>query len=117
MARKPSKTKQDQDAAQQPVDPEQVETSEAETQPEVAGGEQSEPEAQPAPEPQPDAAASENLENGAPEEKPAAKTTARMVEAKLKTRHCRGGICKEAKEKMWMTQGEYERLKKYDRVE
>ncbi|MAI34076.1 MAG: hypothetical protein CMM07_20710 [Rhodopirellula sp.] len=112
MARKPSKTKQDQDAAQQPVDPEQVETSEPETQPEAADGEQSEPETQPAAEPQSETAGSEEQEV-----KPAAKTKARMVEATLKTRHCRGGICKEAKEKMWMTQGEYDRLKRYDRVE
>ncbi|WP_418141517.1 hypothetical protein NUW46_04915 [Marinobacter sp. MA] len=117
MARKPSKTKQDQDATQQPVDPEQVETSEAETQTEAAGGEQNESETQRAAEPQPEAAAAEDPENGAPEEKPAAKTTARMVEATLKTRHCRGGICKEAGETMLMTQGEYDRLKKYDRVE
>lgn len=112
MARKPSKTKQDQATEQQPVDPEQVETSEAETQPETADGEQNEPETQPAVEPQSEAAGSEEQEG-----KPAARTKARMVEATLKTRHCRGGICKEAQEKMWMTQGEYERLKKYDRVE
>lgn len=51
------------------------------------------------------------------EKKEAAKTTVRMVEAKLKTRHCHGGLCKEAGETMRMTQGEYDRLKKYDRVE
>ena len=119
MARKPSKTKQDQTTEQKPVDPEQVEASEAETQPEVAGGEQSqtEPETQPAAESESEAAAPEASENGAPDEKPAAKTTARMVEATLKTRHCRGGICKGAGETMSMTRGEYDRLKKYDRVE
>lgn len=114
MARKPSKTKQDQATEQQPVDPEQVETSEAETQPEVAGGEQSQPESttQPAEEPQSETAGPEEKEG-----QPAARTKARMVEATLKTRHCRGGICKEAGETMSMTQGEYDRLKKYDRVE
>lgn len=44
-------------------------------------------------------------------------TTARMVEAKLKARHCIGGVCKEKGDTMRMTQGEYARLKKYDRVE
>lgn len=44
-------------------------------------------------------------------------TKARMVEAKLKTRHCIGGVCKEKGDTMRMTQGEYERLKKYGRVE
>ncbi len=114
MARKPSKTKQDQATEQQPVDPEQVETSEAETQSEVAVAEQSEPESttQTTADPQ-----SETAATGETEGKPAARTKARMVEATLKTRHCRGGICKEAKEKMWMTQGEYDRLKKYGRVE
>tara|TARA_B100002003_G_scaffold65103_1_gene60504 strand:+ start:3763 stop:4101 length:339 start_codon:yes stop_codon:yes gene_type:complete len=112
MARKPNKTKQDQDAAQQPVDPEKVETSEAETQPETAVGEQNDPETQPAAEPQSETAGPEEQEG-----KPAARTKARMVEATLKTRHCRGGICKEAGETMLMTQGEYDRLKKYDRVE
>lgn len=112
MARKTSKTKQDQATEQQTVDPEQVETSEAETQPGTAAGEHSEPETQQAAGPQSETVGSEEQEG-----KPAAKTTARMVEATLKTRHCRGGICKEAKEKMWMTQGEYDRLKKYDRVE
>lgn len=114
MARKPSKTKQDQATDQQPVDPEKVETSEAETQPEAAGGEQSEPESttQPTAEPQSETAGSEEKEG-----QPAARTKARMVEATLKTRHCRGGICKEAGETMSMTQGEYDRLKKYDRVE
>lgn len=114
MARKPSKTQQDQATEQQPVDPEKVETSEAETQTETAGGEQSqtEPETEPAAAPKAETAASEQKEG-----EPAARTKARMVEATLKTRHCRGGICKEAKEAMWMTQGEYDRLKKYDRVE
>ncbi|WP_375581821.1 hypothetical protein ABWH88_06820 [Marinobacter adhaerens] len=114
MARKPSKTKQDQSTDQQPVDPEKVETSEAETQPEAAGGEQSEPESttQPTAEPQSETAGPEEQEAN-----PAARTRARMVEATLKTRHCRGGICKVAGETMSMTQGEYDRLKKYDRVE
>ena len=44
-------------------------------------------------------------------------TKARMVEAKLKTRHCIGGVCKEKGDTMRMTQGEYDRLKKYGRVE
>tara|TARA_B100000214_G_scaffold343542_1_gene292108 strand:+ start:200 stop:538 length:339 start_codon:yes stop_codon:yes gene_type:complete len=112
MARKPSKTKQDQDSAQQPVDPEQVETSEAETQPETTAGEHNEPETQQAAGPQAETAGSEEQEGN-----PASRTKARMVEATLKTRHCRGGICKEAGETMSMTQGEYDRLKKYDRVE
>ena len=112
MARKPSKTKQDQDSAQQPVDPEQVETSEAETQQETGAGEHNEPETQQAEGPQAETAGSEEQEGN-----PAARTKARMVEATLKTRHCRGGICKEAGETILMTQGEYDRLKKYDRVE
>ena len=45
------------------------------------------------------------------------KTKGGMVDAVLKTRHCRGGNCKEAGETMRMSRGEYERLKKYDRVE
>jgi hypothetical protein len=114
MARKPSKTKQDQATEQQPVDPEKVETSEAETHPEVAGGEQSEPESATQPEAEPQ---SETAESEEKEAQPAARTRARMVEATLKTRHCRGGICKEAGDTMRMTQGEYDRLKKYDRVE
>lgn len=52
-----------------------------------------------------------------PKDKTTPATTARMVEAKLRTRHCRGGICKEKGEIMPMTQGEYERLKQYGRVE
>jgi len=44
-------------------------------------------------------------------------TKAKMVEAKLLTRHCRGGLCKEKGDTMRMTQGEYERLKRYGRVE
>lgn len=44
-------------------------------------------------------------------------TRARMVDATLKARHCRGGTCKEAGETMRMTAGEYERLKKHGRVE
>ncbi|WP_417315692.1 hypothetical protein [Cycloclasticus pugetii] len=39
------------------------------------------------------------------------------VNAKLKTRHCRGGLCKEKGETMAMPRSEYERLKKYGRVE
>ncbi|MFT7337627.1 MAG: hypothetical protein ACI92B_000949 [Marinobacter maritimus] len=57
----------------------------------------------------------------APEKAPSKKETPRSsngyVDAKLKTRHCRGGLCKEADETMKMTRLEYERLKKYDRVE
>jgi len=49
--------------------------------------------------------------------KTGAKTSAGYVEAKLKARHCSGGRCKEKGETMRMTRGEYERLKKYDRVE
>ncbi|APC45959.1 hypothetical protein QHH_47 [Halomonas phage QHHSV-1] len=52
-----------------------------------------------------------------PKDKTTPATTARMVEAKLRTRHCRGGICKEKGQTMRMTQGEYERLKQYGRVE
>jgi hypothetical protein len=54
---------------------------------------------------------------GEPSKKSSAKSTGGMVDAILKTRHCRGGICKEAGETMRMTRGEYERLKKYGRVE
>lgn len=88
MARKPSQAKQDQATDQQKVDPEKVEAPEASTQ-----------------------TAAE------PKSETAAKTKSGMVEATLKTRHCRGGICKEAGDTMRMTQGEYARLKKYDRVE
>ncbi len=45
------------------------------------------------------------------------KGTAGWVMATLKTRHCDGGVCKEAGEEMRMTRGTYERLKKYGRVE
>ncbi|NWN92293.1 hypothetical protein HLV39_12405 [Marinobacter adhaerens] len=48
---------------------------------------------------------------------PAERTSNGYVEAKLKSRHCSGGLCKEAGETMRMTRGEYARLKKYDRVE
>lgn len=51
------------------------------------------------------------------EKKAAAKTSSGYVEAKLKARHCSGGRCKEKDETMRMTRGEYERLKKHDRVE
>jgi len=44
-------------------------------------------------------------------------TKGRMVDAKLRARHCRGGICKEKGETMRMTAGEYERLKRHGRVE
>ncbi|MFI0472244.1 hypothetical protein ACGLWX_05910 [Halomonas sp. HMF6819] len=40
-----------------------------------------------------------------------------FVTATLKTRHCDGGVCREAGEQMRMTRGTYARLKKYDRVE
>lgn len=49
--------------------------------------------------------------------KTGAKTSAGYVEAKLKARHCSGGRCKEKGDTMRMTRGEYQRLKKYDRVE
>lgn len=45
------------------------------------------------------------------------KTKAGWVMAKLKARHCEGGVCKEAGQEMRMTRGTYERLKKYGRVE
>lgn len=93
MARKANKTQQDQANTQQEVNPENTEQDEVKTQPEAGQEKPSE---------------SEN---------PSAKTKARMVDAVLKTRHCRGGNCKEAGDTMAMTQGEYDRLKKYDRVE
>ena len=49
--------------------------------------------------------------------KTAQKGSAGWVMATLKTRHCDGGVCKEAGEEMRMTRGTYERLKKYGRVE
>ncbi|MGO2009238.1 hypothetical protein [Vreelandella alkaliphila] len=52
-----------------------------------------------------------------PKPKVAKKGTAGWVMATLKTRHCDGGVCKEAGEEMRMTRGTYERLKKYGRVE
>lgn len=52
-----------------------------------------------------------------PKPKAAKKGTAGWVMATLKTRHCDGGVCKEAGEEMRMTRGTYERLKKYGRVE
>lgn len=59
--------------------------------------------------------------NPAPEKpappKAAQKGSAGWVVATLKTRHCDGGVCKEAGEEMRMTRGTYERLKKYGRVE
>lgn len=39
------------------------------------------------------------------------------IEATLKSRHCSGGLCKEAGETMRMSRGDYARLKKYGRVE
>ncbi len=57
-----------------------------------------------------------NQEREAPAQA-SAKTKVAMVDAVLKTRHCRGGICKESGGTMPMTQGEYDRLKKFDRVE
>jgi hypothetical protein len=47
----------------------------------------------------------------------AKKGTAGWVDAKLKTRHCEGGVCKDAGQVMRMTRGTYERLKQYGRVE
>ncbi|WP_417794799.1 hypothetical protein [Terasakiella pusilla] len=52
-----------------------------------------------------------------PEEAPSKKGATGWVVATLKTRHCDGGVCKEAGEEMRMTRGTYERLKKYGRVE
>lgn len=52
-----------------------------------------------------------------PKTRPQPATRAKMVDAKLRTRHCRGGVCKEKGETMRMTAGEYERLKQYGRVE
>lgn len=49
--------------------------------------------------------------------KAAQKGSAGWVMATLKTRHCDGGVCKEAGEQMRMTRGTYERLKKFKRVE
>lgn len=63
------------------------------------------------------ASAAPKAETPRPKDKTTPATTARMVEAKLRTRHCRGGICKEKGQTMPMTQGEYERLKQYGRVE
>lgn len=49
--------------------------------------------------------------------KAGARTSNGYVDAKLKARHCSGGRCKEKGETVRMTRGEYERLKKHDRVE
>lgn len=49
--------------------------------------------------------------------KAAQKGSAGWVMATLKTRHCDGGVCKEAGQPMRMTRGTYERLKQFDRVE
>ena len=48
---------------------------------------------------------------------PEKKGSGGWVMATLKTRHCDGGVCKEAGEQMRLTRGSYERLKKYGRVE
>tara|TARA_R110001583_G_scaffold18501_4_gene73559 strand:- start:6656 stop:6970 length:315 start_codon:yes stop_codon:yes gene_type:complete len=59
--------------------------------------------------------------NPAPEKpappKAAQKGSAGWVMATLKSRHCDGGVCKEAGKEMRMTRGTYERLKQFDRVE
>lgn len=52
-----------------------------------------------------------------PEAETATKTASGWVTATLKSRHCMGGVCKEAGDEMRMTRGTYERLKKYGRVE
>lgn len=106
MARKNTKAQQDQAATQPEVAPEASEQEQEANAPE-AEAEASGQEAQQ------DQAASKPKSTG----KAGAKTKVGMVDAKLKTRHCRGGRCKIAGETMRMTQGEYERLKKYDRVE
>lgn len=104
MARKNTKAQQDQAATQPEVAPEasEQEANAPEAEAEVAAQEKEQ-----------DQAATKPKGTG----KAGAKTKVRMVDAKLKTRHCRGGRCKEAGETMRMTQGEYDRLKKYDRVE
>lgn len=63
------------------------------------------------------ASAAPQTEKAMPKTRSQPATKAKMVEAKLLTRHCRGGICKEKGDKMRMTQGEYNRLKRYGRVE
>ena len=92
MARNTSKSKQEQPESQPEVEAEKTKQPESAAQPEAA-------------------------QQARPEKETATKTKGRMVDATLKTRHCRGGICKEAGETMRITQGEYDRLKKYDRVE
>lgn len=77
-------------------------SQEQETEEEGAQGEEQEPE--------------EELP-AKPADKTQPATRARMVDAKLLARHCRGGICKEKGETMRMTAGEYARLKQYGRVE
>lgn len=64
-----------------------------------------------------EAASEEGAEKPKPKTVSQPATKARMVDAKLKARHCRGGTCKEAGETMRMTAGEYQRLKKHGRVE
>jgi len=96
MARKNTKAQQDQAATQPEVAPEASEQEQEVNAPQ-AEAEASGQEAQ--------------------QDRAGAKTKVRMVDAKLKTHHCRGGRCKEAGETMRMTQGEYDRLKRYDRVE
>ncbi len=106
MARKANKTQQDQANTQPEVNPEASEQDEAKTQPEADQEKSGEAES-----------ASDTEQKPQPEKKANARTKVRMVDAVLKTRHCRGGNCKEAGETMAMTQGEYDRLKKYGRVE
>lgn len=107
MARKANKTQQDQANTKPEVNPETSEKDEANTQPEADQEKSGEAESASETEQQPKT--SENKAN--------ARTKVRMVDAVLKTRHCRGGNCKEAGDTMAMTEGEYDRLKKYDRVE
>lgn len=107
MARKANKNQQDQANTQPEVNPENSAQDEANTQPEAEQKKSGEAES-----------ASDTEQKPQPSENKAnARTKVRMVDSVLKTRHCRGGNCKEAGETMTMTQGEYDRLKKYDRVE
>lgn len=45
------------------------------------------------------------------------RTKGGFVMAKLKARHCTGGRCHDKGETIRLTRGQYERLKKFDRVE
>jgi len=110
MARKPSKAKQDQAITEPEVEPENV------GQPEAATDNPAQPEATNEPPADAESTGSDKQAQ-IPDQQAGAKTKSGMIEAVLKTRHCRGGRCKEAGETMQMTRGEYERLKKYDRVE